>query len=107
MGSMSMATTRVPRMLRGSLVTLRRRCGKPGCHCAAEDGAKHESPALSYSEQGRTRVVMLAESDVDAVARALERYQTQKTALEDQASTGLAALGQRVAEQRASRRQGR
>lgn len=25
---------RIPQMLRGSLVTLRRRCGKPSCRCA-------------------------------------------------------------------------
>ncbi|MGH9223715.1 MAG: DUF6788 family protein, partial [Acidimicrobiales bacterium] len=35
-------------MLRGSLFTFRRRCGKPNCRCAEGDG--HESPALSYTE---------------------------------------------------------
>ena len=34
MTQMTSKRTRVPRMLRGSLVTLRRRCGKPNCHCA-------------------------------------------------------------------------
>src|SRR5450759_3246239 len=92
--------------LRGSLVTLRRRCGKPSCHCAQGD-QRHEAPALSYSEHGRTRVVMLAESDVDAVTAALERYRAAKAELEEQASTGLAALTERVAAERADRRRGR
>jgi len=99
---MTSKRTWVPRMLRGSLVTLRRRCGKPSCHCAQGD-QRHEAPALSYSEHGRTRVVMLAESDVDAVTAALERYRAAKTELEEQASTGLAALTERVAAERAER----
>ncbi|WP_347351361.1 DUF6788 family protein [Intrasporangium sp.] len=103
---MTSKKTRVPRMLRGSLVTLRRRCGKPGCHCA--DGAqRHEAPALSYSERGRTRVIMLAESDVAAVAAALERYRSAKAELESAASTGLAALAAQVADARADRRRAR
>jgi len=76
MNSMTSKKTRLPRMLRGSLVTLRRRCGKPGCHCAQGE-QRHEAPALSYSERGRTRVVMLAESDVAAVAAALLRAAAQ------------------------------
>jgi hypothetical protein len=42
---------RMPQLPRGSLVTLRRRCGKPSCRCA--DGERlHETPALSYSDGG-------------------------------------------------------
>ena len=72
MTRMTSKGTPVPRMLRGSLVTLRRRCGKPSCHCADGD-QRHEAPALSYSDHGRTRVVMLAEADLAAVTAALER----------------------------------
>ena len=56
----------LPRMIRGSVVTQRRRCGKPNCHCA--DGtALHESTALSYSTGGRNRTVMLEAGEVAAV----------------------------------------
>jgi len=106
MNSMTSKKTRVPRMLRGSLVTLRRRCGKPGCHCASGP-QRHEAPALSYSDHGRTRVVMLAESDVEAVTAALERYRAAKTELEEQAAAGLAALTERNAAARADRRRAR
>jgi hypothetical protein len=45
-------------MIRGMVVVQRRRCGKPNCHCA--DGVVlDESTALSYSERGRSRTVML------------------------------------------------
>lgn len=97
---------RVPQMLRGSLVTLRRRCGKPGCRCAQGE-ERHEAPALSYSDHGRTRVVMLAESDVAAVAAALARYRAAKANLEERASTGLALLTERVATDRAAKRRTR
>lgn len=103
MSSMATSKPRVPRMLRGSLVTLRRRCGKPGCHCAT-DGRRHEAPALSYSDHGRTKVVMLAAADVPAVTAALARYQGAKARLEEQATDGLATLGDRVAAERADRR---
>jgi hypothetical protein len=41
-----------PLVLRGTLTTFRRRCGKPTCRCAS--GEPHESPALLYNEGGRT-----------------------------------------------------
>ncbi|MGH3503321.1 MAG: DUF6788 family protein [Nocardioidaceae bacterium] len=104
--SMSSSKTRVPRLLRGSLVTLRRRCGKANCRCA-QDEQRHEAPALSYSEGGRTHVVMLAESDVGAVSAALERYRASRAELEEQASTGLVMLAERVAAERADRRRAR
>ena len=50
---------RTPRMIRGSVVVQRRRCGKATCRCA--DGESlHEATVLSYSQAGRNRTVMLA-----------------------------------------------
>jgi hypothetical protein len=40
-------------LLPGSLYTLRRKCGKPNCHCSR--GEFHESTVLSYRGQGRPR----------------------------------------------------
>lgn len=96
----------LPSLLRGSLVTLRRRCGKPSCRCV--DGEQlHEAPALSYSEGGRTRVLTLAEADVPAVAAALHRYRAAQAELEAQAKAGLAALADRIAADRAAGRRPR
>jgi hypothetical protein len=51
-------------MLRGSLIELRRRCGKAGCHC--QEGEPHTTPALSYSQKGKTRIVTLSAKDASA-----------------------------------------
>jgi hypothetical protein len=88
-------------VLRGRLTTFRRRCGKPGCRCA--DGALHESPALTYTEAGRTKTVTLSAEEVGEVQAALARYEHAKTDLDAQAAAGLVALRGRRAE-RGSRR---
>lgn len=81
----------IPRMIRGSVVVQRRRCGKPNCRCA--DGEQlHEATVLSYSEGGRNRTVMLDPSDVRAVTAAVERYRAAQARLQEQANAGLAAL---------------
>jgi Family of unknown function (DUF6788) len=85
------------RLVRGSLITLRRRCGKPNCRCA--EGTPHETPALSYSEAGRTRTVTLSPEDVPRVQAALDRYAAARQRLEDDALAGIEAL-------RAARRSG-
>jgi hypothetical protein len=43
--------SQVPRLVRGSVVTDRRRCGKPTCRYAEAGAAGHESVVLSYSLQ--------------------------------------------------------
>jgi len=84
-----------PETIRGTVVTQRRRCGKPDCRCA-NDGPLHESVVLSYSERGRTRVVMLPAEEVEAVRAATERYRAAKKRLEGEANTGLAQLVSRL-----------
>ena len=91
----SLAGRGSPRLVRGSLITLRRRCGKPNCRCA--DGAPHETPALSYSVEGRTRTVTLRSEDLPAVQAALERYAVARRHLEDEALAGIEALRARIA----------
>ena len=90
-----------PFMVRGTLFRLRRRCGKPNCHCATEPG--HESPALAYPEGGRTKTVTLSASDVAEVRAALERYNTARAELDASADTGVAVLRARLAQRRRPR----
>ena len=90
-----------PLMVRGALFTLRRRCGKPSCHCATEPG--HESPALAYPEGGRTGTMTLSEGEVDDVRAALERYNTARAALDASADAGVAVLRARLTQRRRSR----
>ncbi|MDA8289418.1 MAG: hypothetical protein M0014_13405, partial [Actinomycetota bacterium] len=68
-----------PLVLRGTLTTFRRRCGKPSCRCA--NGESHESPALTFTEAGRTKTLTLSANEVAEVAAAIERYQTARAEL--------------------------
>lgn len=90
-----------PFMVRGALFTLRRRCGKPSCHCANEPG--HESPALAYPEGGRTKTMTLSAADVDEVRAALERYNAARAKLDSGADAGVAVLRSRLLQRRQSR----
>ena len=95
-----------PLLLRGSLIVLRRKCGKRACHCA--QGGAHQTPALSVSVDGVTRILTLRRQDLPEVRAALRRYQQALTGLDRQALAGLAELRQRIErekiEQRGQRR---
>ncbi len=95
-------SARMPRMVRGSVVTHRRRCGKPNCRCAAGDQL-HEATVLSYSEGGRTRFLMLPAAEVAAVRAAAERYRAAQAKLEADGEAGRAALIARLAARRGRR----
>lgn len=92
----------LPRMVRGSVVVHRRRCGKPNCRCAAGE-ALHEATVLSYSERGRTRFVMLPAARVAAARAAVERYRAAQAELEAHGEAGRAALIAELAADRAQR----
>jgi hypothetical protein len=81
---------RVPRVLRGTLVTKRRKCGKANCRCSR--GLLHESPVLSVSVEGRSVTISLDPAELPAVRAALARYQQAREELDSQASAGLSAL---------------
>ncbi|MGH9244042.1 MAG: DUF6788 family protein [Acidimicrobiales bacterium] len=85
-----MARRDTPRVLPGSLITLRRRCGKPTCHCAT--GEPHETPALSYSLNGRSKMLTLRPDEVKIVAQAVTRYRKAVGELEREAYGELATL---------------
>ncbi|MGH8999646.1 MAG: DUF6788 family protein [Acidimicrobiia bacterium] len=89
---------RDPLMLRGSLFTFRRRCGKPTCRCAT--GEPHESPALSYVQDSKAKTLTLTGADLDEVRAALARYDSAKADLDRAAQTGIAALRARLAADR-------
>jgi hypothetical protein len=90
-------------LLPGSLITLRRRCARAACRCAR--GELHETPALSYSVAGRTKMLTLRAEDVDAVAEAVARYRVALRELETEARDELAALMACVAARRGTGRE--
>jgi len=96
------ARRKAPRVLPGSLITLRRKCGKASCRCATGD--PHESPALSYSVAGRTKMLTLRPEEVAEVARAVARYRKSVNDLAAEAQGELDELVARVKAERASDR---
>lgn len=89
----------IPRMIRGSVVVQRRRCGKASCRCA-EGQVLHEATVLSYSQDGRNRTLMLAPDQVEAVTAAVARYRQAQARLEREANAGLAELVTRASARR-------
>lgn len=85
---------RETQMVRGSLFTLRRKCGKATCRCVT--GEPHETPALAYPEGGRTKTLTLTGVDLREVEAALARYQKAKAELDRAADAGVAALRARA-----------
>jgi hypothetical protein len=69
-------------LLPGSLYTLRRRCGKPTCHCT--QGELHASTVLSYRGQGRPQnITPPAEklAEVRKLTDAYRRFRQARTQL--------------------------
>jgi len=92
----------LPLVLRGTLFMLRRRCGKPNCHCTT--GELHETPALAYPKGGRTGTLTLTGADLDEVRAALGRYEAARSGLDESADAGVAALRAELAAARSRRR---
>lgn len=65
-------------LVKGSVYTLRRKCGKPTCGCTR--GELHASVVLSWSEAGRTRLHTLPPSRRGDVRAAVRRYQRVRRA---------------------------
>jgi len=93
------ARTPDPLVLHGTVTTFRRRCGKANCRCATGDA--HESPALVYTEGGRTKTLTLNDAEVAEVTAAVARYAAARAELEAAAEAGIANLRAR----RSGRRQ--
>ena len=91
-----------PLMLRGSLIALKRKCGKPSCHCA--QGEPHETPALSYSIAGKTKILTLRDQDIAQVEAGLARYRSALATLEKKALAGITTLRQRIERDRTAQR---
>ncbi len=80
-----------PRLVRGSVIVHRRKCGKTNCRCAAGTFL-HEQTVLSYSQAGKTRLLVLAADQVGPVRAATARYRAAKGRLEAEANVGLETL---------------
>jgi len=83
-----------PLLLRGSLITLSRKCGKKNCRC--KNGEPHTTPALSYSLNGKTCILTLRPKDLSEVKEGIRKYRHSQRALDAQALRGLRTLSKRI-----------
>ena len=81
-------------IVRGSLIALKRKCGKPNCRCV--DGEPHETPALSYSLDGSTKMLTLRKEDIPTVKAALRAYHRAAKRLEQEAIKGIHQLRREI-----------
>ena len=87
-------------MVQGSFYLLRRKCGKPNCHCAA--GQLHASYVLTRSEAGKDRLYSVPKeqrAEVRKHAAEYRRYQRARAVLVKR-HLRLLALVDQMAEQR-------
>jgi len=61
----------------GSFVRVRRKCGKPNCHCAQGEG--HQSAYLSVKHEGRTRMIYVPKELEVLWEKEAERYRRFRT----------------------------
>lgn len=97
--------------LHGSLIIMARRCGKPSCRCASDDGARHLSLCLGQTRGGKTTTVHIP-ADLEALVRRwADNFQRAASLLEELNQEGRVRLGKakvqkpaRVAASTASRK---
>jgi len=68
-------------LLRGSLVTLKTKCGNPNCRCAR--GEKHLSTVVEQHNQGKTRMRTVRGKELKEVEQWIENYREAKQLLEE------------------------
>jgi len=69
-------------LLRGSLVEMRRRCGKAGCRCTRSRRDQHRSLVLKIGENGRQRTIYIPPGWGDRVRTWVAHYAEIREVLE-------------------------
>jgi hypothetical protein len=59
-------------LVKGNVYELARKCGKPSCACA--EGQLHRSMVLSWSHQGKTRLMTIPAEKLDRLRASSEQY---------------------------------
>jgi hypothetical protein len=59
-------------LVKGNVYELARKCGKPSCGCA--EGQLHRSTVLSWSHQGKTKLLTIPPEKLDRLRTGSEQY---------------------------------
>lgn len=71
----------VEEILRGSIVVVKRYCGKTNCRCFK--GFKHRSLYVSQSNKGQSRLVYIPQRSEKEVRRLIRNYQALKSVMKE------------------------
>jgi len=85
-------------IVRGSLVTRYRRCGKPTCHCAKSRGHGPAHYLVVTLKPGKTEQILLSEAMLPVARQFLDNYQRWWAALEKVSAVNRRLLRLRAAE---------
>lgn len=69
------------KMVLGSYMKTRIRCGSPGCHCHKDGG--HEAMRISRWENGKLKSKIVRQEDQEWVNKASNQYKAHKKALRE------------------------
>jgi hypothetical protein len=79
--------------LHGSLIVMARRCGKPSCRCASDEGARHLSLCLGQTLGGKTTTVHIPADLEPLVRQWADNFQQASRLLEQLSQEGRGRLG--------------
>ena len=85
-------------IVRGSLVTRYRRCGKPTCHCAKSRGHGTAHYLVVTLKPGKTEQILLSEAMLPVARQFLDNYKRWWAALEKVSAVNRRLLRLRAAE---------
>lgn len=85
-------------IVRGSIVTRYRRCGKPTCYCAATEGHGPAHYLVVTLKPGKTEQILLSEEMLPVARRYLDHYNRWWAALEKVSAANRRLLRLRAAE---------
>jgi hypothetical protein len=85
-------------VVRGSLITRYRRCGKPTCHCVTTGGHGPAHYLVVTLKPGKTEQILLSEEMLPVARRFLDNYDRWWAALEKVSAVNRRLLRLRVAE---------
>lgn len=71
-----------PGLIRGSLVLMKRKCGKESCRCGQSPRGRHRSVYLAVNFEGRRRLMYIPEPWEERVGEWVGRYSAIREALE-------------------------
>lgn len=84
---------KIHRIIKGSLVWLKRVCGKSGCHCYK--GKKHVSLYLSRSVKGKTTMTYIPHRYENAVKEAVDEHKRILKTLDELSRDNLKTIKKR------------